>query len=111
MNRLFTPHRNLKLITYAVVKFMHKFTNKKLPATFNQFFSAVTKIHSRCTRNSTKPNQYILFLFFHTVRTQRTIKLIKFTGVKICNVVTDDLKLIDFHHFKLKFKQFLLHNN
>ena len=36
-----------KLITYSVAKFMHKFTNKKLPATFNHFFTAVAKIHSR----------------------------------------------------------------
>ena len=52
-----------KLITYSVAKFMHKFTNKKLPATFNHFFPAVAKIHSRYIRNSTKPTN-ILFLFF-----------------------------------------------
>ena len=45
-----------KLITYSVAKFMHKFTNKKLPAIFNHFFTTVAKIHSRYTRNSTKPN-------------------------------------------------------
>ena len=55
-----------KLITYLVAKFMHKFTNKKLPATFNHFFTAVAKIHSRYTRNSTKPNQYFI-PFFHTL--------------------------------------------
>ena len=52
-----------KLITYSVVKFMHKFTNRKLPATFNQFFTAVTKIHSRYTRNLTSRIN-IVFLFF-----------------------------------------------
>ena len=54
-----------KLITYSVAKFMHKFTNKKLPATFNHFFTAVAKIHSRYTRNSTKPNQYFILFFIH----------------------------------------------
>ena len=34
-----------KLLTYSVAKFMHKCTKKKLPATFNQFFTDVTKIH------------------------------------------------------------------
>ena len=58
-------------------KFVHKLTNKKLPATFNHFFTAVSKIHSRYTRNSTKPNQYFI-PFFHTSRSQRTIK---FRGV------------------------------
>ena len=62
-----------KLLTYAVANFMHKFTNKKLPATSNQFFSPVTKIHSLCTRNSTSPNQYFI-PFFHTLRTQRSIR-------------------------------------
>ena len=33
-----------KLVTHSVAKCMHKFTNKKLPATFNHFFTAVTKI-------------------------------------------------------------------
>ena len=45
-----------KLIIYSIAKFMLKFTNKKLSATFNYFFTAVAKIHSRYTGNSTKPN-------------------------------------------------------
>ena len=86
---------------------MHKFTNKKLLATFNHFFAAVAKIHSCYTRNSTKPDQYF-FPFFHTLRSQRTIK---FRGAKTWNAVPDDLKRVNFYHFKLKFKQYLLHNN
>ena len=35
-----------KLIPYSVAKFMHKFTTKKLPITFNHSFTAVTKIYS-----------------------------------------------------------------
>ena len=100
-----------KLITYSVAKFMHKFKNKKLPATFktfNHFFTAVAKIHSRYTRrNSTKLNQYFI-PFFHSLRTQRTIK---FRGAKTWNAVPDDLKRVNFYHFKLKFKQYLLNNN
>ena len=86
---------------------MHKFTNKKLPATFNHFFTAVAKIHSRYTRNSTKPNQHFI-PFFHTSRSQRTIK---FRGAKTRNAVPDDLKRVNFYQFKLKFKQYLLNNN
>ena len=52
---------------------MYKFTNKKLPATFNHFFTAAAKIHLHYTRNSTKLNQYFI-PFFYTLRTQRTIK-------------------------------------
>ena len=96
-----------KLITYSVAKFMHKFTNKKLPTTFNHFFIAVAKIYSRYNRNSTKSN-HCFILFFHTFRTQRGIK---FRGAKTWNAVSDDLKRINFYHFKLKFKQFLLNNN
>ena len=86
---------------------MHKFTNKKLPATFNHFFTVVAKIHSRYTRNSTKPNQYFI-PFLYTSRTQRKIK---FRGAKTWNVVPDDLKRVNFYHFKLKFKQYLPNNN
>ena len=85
---------------------MHKFTNKKLSATFNQIFTAVTKIYLLCTRNSTKPNKYFI-PFFHTLRTQCTIK---FRGAKIWNALPNDLKRINFYHFKLKLKQFLLNN-
>ena len=46
---------------------MHKFTKTKLPATFNQFFTAVTKLQLCCVRNSTKPNQYFI-PFFYTFR-------------------------------------------
>ena len=83
---------------------MLKFTNKKLPATFNYFFTAVAKTHSRYTRNLTKPNQH----FIHTLRTRRTIK---FRGAKTWNAVPDDLKRVSFCHFELKFKQYLLNNN
>ena len=85
---------------------MHKI-NKKLPTTFNQFFRVVTKICPRCTKKSTKPNQYFIPLF-NTLRAQRTIK---FRGAKIWNAVPDDFHRINFYHFKLKFKQFLLNNN
>ena len=86
---------------------MHKFTNKKLPATFNHFFTAVAKIHSRYIRNSTKSNQYFI-PFFYTLRTQRTIKS---RGARTWNAVPDDLKRVNFFHFKLRFKQYLLNNN
>ena len=82
---------------------MHKFTNRKLPATFNHIFTAVAKIHSRYIRNSTKPNQYFI-PFFHTLRTQRTIE---FRVAKTWNAVPDDLKRVNFYYFKLKFKQYL----
>ena len=82
---------------------MHKFTNKKLPATFNHFFTAVAKTHSRYTRNSTKPNQYFT-PFFHTSRSQRTIK---FRGANTWNAVPDDLKRVNFYQFQ----QYLLNNN
>ena len=85
-----------KLITYSVAKFMHKFTNKKLPATFNHIFTAVAKIHSCYTRNSTKPNQYFI-PFFHSLRTHRTIK---FKGAKTWNTVPDDLERVNFLSFQ-----------
>ena len=52
-----------KLITYAVAKFMLKFTNKKLSVTFNHFFTAVATIHSSCLEIRLSQTN-ILFSFF-----------------------------------------------
>ena len=52
-----------KLITYSVAKFKHKFTNKKLPATFNHFFPPLRKfIHVLLEIRQNQTN--ILFHFF-----------------------------------------------
>ena len=53
---------------------MHKFTNKKLPATFNNFFISFTKILLHYARNSTKPNQYFI-PFFHTLAYELNVQL------------------------------------
>ena len=66
----------------------------------------IQKVHS-VIRNSTKLNQYFI-PFFHTLRTQRTIK---FSAAKTWNAVPDDFKRVNFYHFKLKFKLYLLNNN
>ena len=52
-----------KLITYSVAKFMHKFTNKKLPATYIHFLLPLRKfIHVILEIRQNQTN--ILFLFF-----------------------------------------------
>ena len=55
-----------KLVTYSVAKFIHEFTNKKLPTTFNHFFTAVTKLYLHYARYLIKPNQFFI-PFFHTL--------------------------------------------
>ena len=54
-----------KLITYSVAKFMHKFTNKKLPATFNHFFPPLQKfIHVILEIQLNQTNILFLFSYF-----------------------------------------------
>ena len=97
-----------KLVTYSVA--ISLFTNlqiRSFPQLLITFLPSLRKfIHLILEVRLNQTN--IFFLFFHTLRTQRTNK---FRGAKTWNGVPDDLKRVNFYHFKLKFKQYLLNNN
>jgi len=75
---------------------MHRYYLKKLPKSFGNF-------HSRITRNSSKLNQYFIPNFQPLLQ-----RWIKFIGAKIWNNIPDDLKQNSYSLFKLKYKAQLI---
>ena len=87
---------------HARAKFMHQFSKNKLPLRFSNFFTKVSSVHSRITRNSSKINQYFI-PHFRTSLLQRSIKL---TGAKRWNSIPDNLKELNYVKFKTNTNNF-----
>ena len=66
------------LYNLEIAKFMHKFSPKKLPINFNDYFNCISEVSSHKTRHVSDKN--IFLLRAHTSRSQRSIK---YTGAKI----------------------------
>ena len=49
-----------KLTTHVIAEFMHKHYLGKLPKNFNNYFTLVSFVHSRTTRNSSKLYRYFI---------------------------------------------------
>ena len=82
-----------KLTTHVIAKFMHKHYLGKLPKNFNDYFTLVSSVHFRTTRNSLKLYQHFIPQF-PTNKLQRGIKYI---GSKIWNSVPEELKKLNPH--------------
>ena len=93
------------LYNLEIVKFMHKFSHKKLPINFNDYFNCISEVSSQKTRHVSDNN--IFLPRAHTSRSQRSIKC---TRAKIWNNIPSEIKKLPFHKFKEIYKNFLLHN-
>ena len=62
-----------KLTTHAIAKFIHKHDLGKLPKNFDNYFTLVSSVHSRTTRNFSKLHQHFIPQF-PTNKLQRSIK-------------------------------------
>ena len=83
---------------------MHKFSHKKLPINFNDYFNCTFEVSSHKTRHV---SVNIFLPRAHNSRNQRSIK---YTGAKIRNNIPSEIKKLPFHKFKEIYKNFLLHN-
>ena len=70
------------LCKLETAKFMHQFSDKSLPASFEKYFTRTIFVHRYSTRTSER-NDYFL-PHFSTSRLQRSIR---FSGVKIWNSI------------------------
>ena len=70
------------LYKLETAKFMHQFSDKSLPASFEKYFTRTTFVHCHSTRTSER-NDYFL-PHFSTTRLQRSIR---FSGVKLWNSI------------------------
>ena len=87
------------LYKLETAKFMHQFSDKSLPASFEKYFSRTTFVHCHSTRTSER-NDYFL-PHFSTSRLQRSIR---FYGLKIW-------KLIPYKFKNLSLKRFIWNTN
>ena len=99
---LFEQTNKLKLtdlITFHVSLFMFKFHNRLLPAVFDNFFISTSKVHNYNTRLSSQ-----LACSLSRVRTNYGKFNIKFSGSKVWNSLSSDLKLLSIGSFKARLK-------
>ena len=91
------------LITFHVSLFMFKFHNRLLPAVFDNYFISTSKVHNYNTRLSSQ-----LACSLPRVRTNYGKFNIKFSGSKVWNSLSSDLKLLSIGSFKARIKSNLI---
>ena len=82
------------LYKLETAKFMHQFSDKSLPASFEKYFTRTFFVHCRSTRTS-ECNDYFL-QHFSTTRLQRSIR---FSGVKLWNSIPSKFKNLSLKKF------------
>ena len=87
------------LYKLETAKFMHQFSDKSLPASFEKYFTRTTFVHCHSTRTSER-NDYFL-PHFSTSRLQRSIR---FSGVKIWNSIPCKFKNLSLKKFISEYK-------
>ena len=91
------------LYKLETAKFMHQFSDKSLPASFEKYFTCTTFVHCHSTRTS-EHNDYFL-PHFSTSRLQRSIR---FSGVKIWNSIPCKFKNLFLKKFISEYKLHLI---
>ena len=81
---------------------MHKFSHKKLPINFNDYFNCISEVPSHTMRHVSNNN-----IFLPRVHTSRSQRSIKYTGVKIWNNNSSEIKKLSLHKLKEIYKNFL----
>ena len=90
------------LYKLETAKFMHQFSDKSLPASFEKYFIRITFVHCHSTRTSEQSERNDYFLpHFSTCRLQRSIR---FSGVKIWNSIPCKFKNLSFKKFISEYK-------
>ena len=92
------------LYPHEVAKLMHKYSQNKLPKKLSSFFTSVNAIHSRTTRLASSGLNLSL-PFYRTEKLQRSYK---FQGVIIRNSVPQEMKILSYNQFKIRFKKHLI---
>ena len=88
------------LYTYEVAKLMHNISQNKLPKKISSVFIPIKTIHSRTTWLASS-GLNISLPFYRTEKLQRSYK---FQGIIIWNSVPQEIKILSFNQFKIKFK-------
>ena len=86
-----------------MVKFMHSYYHKKLPAAFDEYFKPATIHHNYTTRSTTNQNY-----FLQRMNTNRGQSSCSFAGTKIWNTIPLEIKLLSLYSFTNYFKKILI---
>ena len=84
-------------------KFMHQFSDKSLPASFEKYFTRTTLVHHHSTQTSER-NDY----FLPHISASRLQRLIRFSGVKIWNSIPCKFKNLSLKKFISEYKLHLI---
>ena len=91
------------LYKLETAKFMHQFSDKSLPASFEKYFTRTTFLHHHSTRTSERSNYFLPH--FSTSRKQRSIR---FSGVTIWNSIPCKFKNLSLKKFISEYKLHLI---
>ena len=80
------------LFKFEIVKLMHQLVDYKLPPQFSSFFAIMKVIHRRTTRLASLDHS----LYIPRFRTTRLQNSSKYQGVKILNLVPENLQKVPF---------------
>ena len=92
------------LYKFEIAKLMHQLVNNKLPPQFFLFFTPIKVVHTRTTSLASKEHG----LYIPRFRTKRLQNSFKYQGVKIWNLIPENLQKLPFNRFKIKYKKYLL---
>jgi len=70
-----------------VSKFMYKYTNSQLPATFNNYFNLITDVHPYNTRQI-KTRQFAL----PKARSKSGAKMVKYSTIEMWSTIPSEIK-------------------
>ena len=92
------------LCKFEIAKLMLQLVNNKLSPQFSLFFTPIKVVHTRTTRLVPKEHD----LYIPRFRITRFQNSFKYQGVKIWNLVPENLQKLPFNRFKMKYKKYLL---
>ena len=91
------------LYKFEIAKVMHQLINNKLPSQFSSCITPVKVVHTRTTRLASM--EHGLYIPRLTKQLQNGFE---YQGVKIWNLVPENLQKLPFNRFKMKYKKYLL---
>ena len=88
------------LSKFEIAKLMNHLVNNKLPPQFSFFFTPIKVIHTRTTKQQASIEHG---LYIPRLKSKRFQNSFKYQGVKIWNLVPENLQNLPFDRFKMKY--------
>ena len=86
-----------------MAKFMHSFHHKRLPSVFDDYVKYLSLQHHHTTRSISNKNLYL-----QRMKTHRGLTSFTYNGIKICNKIPINIKLLSKYSFNRRIKLMLI---